>query len=94
MRLGDGDGDGTAAGARSAAVDARRVGDEVLGSLWDNVAALRTMRDLELDVIAPLAEIVGGDRLVVLPLLDGDVHDLDGLLIIAGHLFDHPVVDG
>ena len=87
-------GDGTAAGARSAAVDARRVGDEVLGSLWDNVAALRTMRDLELDVIAPLAEIVGGDRLVVLPLLDGDVHDLDGLLIIAGHLFDHPVVDG
>ncbi len=62
--------------------------------LWENVAALRSIRDLELDVIAPLGEIVGAERLVVLPLLDGDVHDLDGLMLIAGHLFDHPVVDG
>jgi hypothetical protein len=58
------------------------------------VATLRTLRELELGVIAPLAEIVGADRLVVLPLLDGDVHDLDGLMVIAGHLFDHPVADG
>ena len=62
--------------------------------LWENVATLRSMRDLELDVIAPLADIVGGERLVVLPLLDGDVHDLDGLWMIAAHLFDHPVDDG
>ncbi len=87
-------GDGTSAEAADAAIAARADGDEVLGGLWDNVAALRTIRDLELDVIAPLAEIVGGDRLVVLPLLDSDVHDLDGLLVMAGHLFDHPVVDG
>ena len=87
-------GDGTSAEAADAAVAARADGDEVLGGLWDNVAALRTIRDLELDVIAPLTEIVGRDRLVVLPLLDSDVHDLDGLLVMAGHLFDHPVVDG
>ncbi len=87
-------GTGSAADAIAAAADARRRGDETLGLLWDNVVALRTMRDLELDVIAPLAEIVGGDRLVVLPLLDSDVHDLAGLMVIAAHLFDHPVVDG
>jgi anion-transporting ArsA/GET3 family ATPase len=85
---------GSAADASAAADAAREADDGVLGVLWDNVAALRRMRDLELDVISPLAEVVGGARLVVLPLLDGDVHDLDGLLVIAGHLFDHPVVDG
>jgi anion-transporting ArsA/GET3 family ATPase len=87
-------GPGSATDAIAAAAAARHDGDETLGLLWDNVAALRTMRDLELAVIAPLAEIVGGDRLVVLPLLDSDVHDLAGLMVIAAHLFDHPVVDG
>jgi len=87
-------GHGSAADAIAAAAEAQRAGNDVLRGLWDNVAALRTMRDLELAVIAPLAEIVGGDRLVVLPLLDSDVHDLDGLLLIAEHLFDHPAVDG
>jgi anion-transporting ArsA/GET3 family ATPase len=87
-------GQGSVADASSAATAARQAGDETLGVMWDNVAALRTMRDLELEVVFPLAEIVGADRLVVLPLLDSDVHDLDGLLVIAGHLFDHPVADG
>ncbi len=87
-------GDGTATAAATAANQARQAGDETMAVLWDNVATLRTMRDLELDVIEPLAEIVGAERLVVLPLLDSDVHDLDGLRLIAGHLFDHPVADG
>ena len=86
-------GAGSAADAASAADDARQHGDEVLGVLWDNVASLRSMRDLELDVIAPLAHAVGTERLAVLPLLDGDVHHFDGLWLIAGHLFDHSVVD-
>jgi anion-transporting ArsA/GET3 family ATPase len=85
---------GSASAAGQAATEVRRDGHESLGVLWDNVAALRTMRDLELEVIAPLADIVGAERLVVLPLLDADVHDLDGLWLIAGHLFDHQVVDG
>ena len=87
-------GDGNPDEATAAAQDAYAAGDELLGVLWENVATLRSMRDLELDVIAPLADIVGGERLVVLPLLDGDVHDLDGLWMIAEHLFDHPVDDG
>lgn len=87
-------GAGSSVDAIAAAAEARRTGDETLGVLWDNVTALRTMRDLELAVIAPLAEVVGGERLVVLPLLDSDVHDLGGLMVIAAHLFDHPVVDG
>ncbi len=87
-------GDGAAADASAAADAARQAGDDVLGVLWDNVAALRTLRDLELEVITPLTELIGADRLVVLPLLDSDVHDLDGLMVIVAHLFDHPVVDG
>ena len=87
-------GSGSATDASTAADAARVVGDDVLGVLWDNVASLRTMRALEMEVIEPLATIVGGERLVVLPLLDSDVHDLDGLMVIAGHLFDHPVLDG
>jgi len=87
-------GEGSAGEAAGAADDARAGDHELLGVLWENVATLRSMRDLELDVIAPLADIVGGERLVVLPLLDGDVHDLDGLWLIAAHLFDHPVDDG
>ncbi len=87
-------GEGSAGEAAAAAADARAGHHEALGVLWDNVATLRSMRDLELDVIAPLTDIVGAERLVVLPLLDGDVHDLDGLWMIAAHLFDHPVDDG
>lgn len=87
-----GHGDAADAGREADAV--RSDGEGVLAALWDNVAELRTARELELDVIAPLADTVGADRLVVLPLLDADVHDLDGLLVIAAHLFDHPGVDG
>jgi anion-transporting ArsA/GET3 family ATPase len=87
-------GQGDAADALREADAVRDDGGGVLAALWDNVAVLRTARELELDVIAPLADLVGADRLVVLPLLDADVHDLDGLLVIAAHLFDHPVADG
>jgi anion-transporting ArsA/GET3 family ATPase len=87
-------GHGDAEDARRAADAARCVDGGVLAALWDNVAELRSARELELDVIAPLVDIVGADRLVVLPLLDADVHDLDGLRVIAGHLFDHPGADG
>ncbi len=44
-------------------------------------------------MIEPLGDAAGHDRVVVLPLLDRDVHDLDGLRTIAGHLFDHPTAE-
>ncbi|NND74245.1 MAG: ArsA family ATPase [Ilumatobacter sp.] len=61
--------------------------DPTLAALWRNVAELRTLREREQAVIAPLVDIVGLDATVTLPLLDSDVHDLDGLWTIAGHLF-------
>lgn len=80
-------GEGSAAEARVSADEARERGDDVLSALWANVAELRAMHEAELEVIAPLAEIAGEDRLALLPLLDRDIHDLDGLWTIAGHLF-------
>jgi anion-transporting ArsA/GET3 family ATPase len=81
-------GNGSAESAVSNAFEAGAQEDLALASLWANVADLRTMREHELDVIAPLAEIAGDDRLSLVPLLDRDVHDLDGLWTIAGHLFE------
>jgi anion-transporting ArsA/GET3 family ATPase len=78
-------GDGSAADATAAAEAAGD--DDVLASLWRNVAELRTLRERELDVMSPLAAIAGDDAVAMLPLLASDVHDLDGLLTIADHLF-------
>jgi anion-transporting ArsA/GET3 family ATPase len=83
-------GDGTARDAWAAADRARDVADADLAALWDNVAQLRAMRERELDVVRPVAELVGHERIVVLPLLDQDVHDLAGLDAIGTHLFDRP----
>ena len=86
-------GEGTSQDALAACDEAAAAGGTDLAALWRNVADLRTLRERELDVIAPLGEVAGDDRVVVLPLLDRDVHDLDGLRTIAGHLFDHPTVE-
>ena len=84
-------GEGSAAEAMDASTRAVDDGRDGLGALWRNVADLRTMRERELAEIAPLGELTGHERVVVLPLLDRDVHDLEGLRTIADHLFDHPV---
>jgi anion-transporting ArsA/GET3 family ATPase len=81
-------GDGTAADATAAAEAAQSAGGQsVLVALWRNVAELRTLRERELDVMAPLAAIAGDEAVATLPLLDSDVHDLAGLRTIADHLF-------
>ena len=77
-------GQGTAADARAAA----KAATGELAVLWGNVADLRTLREAEHEVISPLGDAVGHDRVTLLPLLDSDVHDLDGLHTIADHLFD------
>jgi anion-transporting ArsA/GET3 family ATPase len=86
-------GDGTSKDASAASHQAAAAGDTDLAALWQNVADLRTLRERELDVIEPLGDVAGDDRVVVLPLLDRDVHDLDGLRTMAGHLFDHPTAE-
>ena len=79
--FGDGSADDATAAAEAAGAD------DVLASLWRNVAELRTLRERELDVMSPLAAIAGDDAVATLPLLASDVHDLEGLLTIADHLF-------
>ncbi|MGB0113984.1 MAG: ArsA-related P-loop ATPase [Ilumatobacteraceae bacterium] len=81
-------GTGSADDARRAGSDARGEGAEALALLWDNVADLRTVREAEWAAMAPLSDVVGEDRIDLLPLLENDVHDLHGLWQIAGHLFD------
>jgi anion-transporting ArsA/GET3 family ATPase len=79
-------GDGTSAEARREAESAVAAHDVVLERLWRTVADLRAARERELAVIAPVGTIAGWDRVITLPLLDQDVHDLAGLRQIAGHL--------
>jgi hypothetical protein len=86
-------GAGSSADALAAAEAASTGGAPGLDVLWRNVADLRMLRERELDVIEPLATRVGADRVVVLPLLDRDVHDLAGLHIMGAHLFDHPATE-
>jgi anion-transporting ArsA/GET3 family ATPase len=80
-------GEGTSLDARDAAWRAADAGDEDLSALWSNVADLRTLRERELAVLSPLVDIAGDEQLATMPLLDRDVHDLDGLRVIADHLF-------
>lgn len=81
-------GTGTSNDAADGAALAASSGDEQLGALWTNLAEMRLIREAELAVIEPLREAVGGAECLVVPLLDGDVHDLGGLRRIAAHLVD------
>ncbi|MET0143678.1 MAG: ArsA-related P-loop ATPase [Ilumatobacteraceae bacterium] len=61
-----------------------------VAELWRNVAELRARGEAARAELAPFAELLGGGPLVEVPLLDGDVHDLDGLDEIRRHLFAAP----
>ncbi|WP_051062916.1 ArsA family ATPase [Ilumatobacter nonamiensis] len=62
-------------------------GDDVLSSLWANVAELRAVRTAELAALAPLVELTEPAPVQVVPLLGDDVHDLDTLEQLGHHLF-------
>jgi anion-transporting ArsA/GET3 family ATPase len=77
-------GDGSAADAerRAAAAD-----DAGVAALWANLALLRRTAEAERRELAPLASRLGSDRIVEIPLLPTDVHDVDALDHLATHLF-------
>jgi anion-transporting ArsA/GET3 family ATPase len=80
-------GDGSSGDAFREAEAARAQDDgDVLERLWETVGDLRAARERELAVSAPVGAIAGWDRVITLPLLERDVHDLAGLGQIAGHL--------
>lgn len=76
-------GDGTAADAAAFADGAS--GRETV--LWDNLAHLRRLRETEAGTLAPLLDRIGAAPVGTVALLAGDVHDLEGLLTLRGHLF-------
>jgi anion-transporting ArsA/GET3 family ATPase len=55
-------------------------------ALWHNAADLRADRERELDTLGPLLDGAGRATALV-PLLDRDVHDVDGLWEIADYVF-------
>jgi anion-transporting ArsA/GET3 family ATPase len=68
--------------ARVAAAD-----EPGLASLWENLAELCVMADDEDAELGELFEAIGDAAVARVPLLAGDVHDLDGLHEMARHLF-------
>ncbi len=86
-------GDGTAADAVAHAAKATEADDHVAAALWRNLAEIRTIAEAEHAALAPLVERVGDQRPVEVPLLAGDVHDVDALRELGHHLFP-TVTDG
>jgi anion-transporting ArsA/GET3 family ATPase len=57
------------------------------GALWANLADFRAVAEREEDTVRALADRVDPAPVIRVPLLDDDVHDLDGLAVVAGYLF-------
>ena len=58
-----------------------------LGSLYGNLADFQTVASRERDHLAGLAEAVAPAPVVWVPFLRSDVHDLDGMALVARHLY-------
>jgi len=74
--------------AVSGHVDSSSGADPVLAVLRRNAAELAAIRQAELAALQPLVDLVEPCPVALLPLLDADVHDLEGLREVAAHLFD------
>ena len=61
--------------------------DPDLAALWSNVAELHVVAERERAVVGPLRERLPDAPLAEVPLLSGDVHDLETLTEIASRLF-------
>lgn len=77
---------GSVAHAEKKASAASEAGRDDIAAMWTNLAELRTIAELErVEVDARLA--TGADRVVEVPLLPSDIHDLRSLEHVAAHLF-------
>lgn len=79
-------GDGTAAEAAGSA-DETGDDDPAIAALWRNLAELRTIAEAQHEALEPLVDRTGDSTLVEVPLLAGDVHDVDALDQLGAHLF-------
>jgi anion-transporting ArsA/GET3 family ATPase len=87
-------GDGTVADARRREAAADERGEADLASLWANLADLRAVADDERSELGPLADRLGADAIVEVPLLPEDVHDVTALELLGTHLFHDPAPGG
>jgi anion-transporting ArsA/GET3 family ATPase len=69
---------------------ARSLAGSALGALYDNLADLHQLADGEEAHVSHLVAQVAPAPSVRVPVLASDVHDLDGLAQVAGHLFAGP----
>jgi hypothetical protein len=67
---------------------ARTLAGTPLGRLWANLADLRALADAEEAQVGRLVERVAPAPTVRVPLLETDVHDLQGLSVVGDHVFD------
>ncbi len=79
-------GDATAAHALASAEEHLH-SNPALSAMWRNLGELRTLADAEESVIEPLVESIDPTAVHRVPLLETDVHSLDGLRDVASHLF-------
>ncbi len=80
-------GTGSVADAAGRAAIAAERGDDDLAAMWANLARMRTIAEAQRAALAPLVERVGADRIIEVPLLPSDVHDVTELDLLGRHLF-------
>ena len=80
-------GTGTAADAEANAAAATAAGDDAVAELWANLAELRRVAEDEAGALDTLRAHVGDAPFAEVRLLSTDVHDVDGLTLIAAQIF-------
>ena len=83
-------GTGSAADAEADAAAAIAAGDDAGAELSTNLAELRRVAEDEAGALEPLRAHVGDAPFAAVRLLSTDVHDVDGLTIIATQIFPDP----
>jgi anion-transporting ArsA/GET3 family ATPase len=87
-------GPGTADDARRQGDAARTEGDTDVACLWDNLAELRCVAEAERAEMFPLRTAVRDAVWAEVPLLEHELTDLEGLMMLMMHLFAPSGTDG
>jgi anion-transporting ArsA/GET3 family ATPase len=66
------------------------LGEPLAGKVLAAYGDARVLAGRDASSIARLRQEVGDDDPLLIPLLEGDVHDIDGLVRVHGHLFGEP----
>jgi anion-transporting ArsA/GET3 family ATPase len=80
-------GTGSVRDAERRAESAEAKGDNDVAAMWHNLAETRSIADAERAQLDPITNRLGNDDLAIVPLLSGDVHDIDSLRQLGSHLF-------